>query len=52
MCLARAVDGMYEERHQVFSTFAVGIFSLIGAMTFGAFLTLHIEVSVCATVAV
>jgi len=41
--MIRAVDGMYEERYQIFQTFAVGIFSLFGAMAFGSLLTLQIE---------
>jgi len=49
--IQKAVDGMYEERRQVFQSFAVGLFSILGAaMTAAIMLTDLPTAFICGTV--
>ena len=39
----RAVDGMYQERTQIFATFGVGLMSAVGAAIFASLIIMRIE---------
>ena len=39
----RAVDGMYQERTQIFATFGVGLMSTVGAAIFASLIIMRIE---------
>eukprot|EP00038_Savillea_parva_P011772 m.200024 g.200024 ORF g.200024 m.200024 type:complete len:240 (-) comp20935_c0_seq1:194-913(-) len=52
--MIRAVDGMFAERFQVFRSFAIGLFSLLGGMFFGVIIIMgHVpEAAVSCTIVI